>query len=381
VFVRPPRRARALAFSVLVVGLTACTTPRPGPTMNEIFAGSVLREGDSYIVAVGDRVNRAANVPMALGFSAALRNAQLLAGDTIRTGDTVQVTVFENVPEGLLTGADTPGARLTELQVDDQGYIYVPFAGRVRAAGQSPEALRAAIAGQLDQQTPDPQVYVSRTGGDGATVSVVGRVGAQGVYPIQRQNRRLTAMLATAGGVSIATQTAMITVARGSVIDRVWLDDLFEYPELDIAMRGGDRIFVEADQRRFTVMGATGSQALVTFDQRELTAIEALAQVGGLDATRADPTGVFVFRDEPAEVARNVLGMPNLQGDQRVVYVLDLTAPNGMFLARDFQIRDGDSIYVTESSAVTWNRQIATLTGTLSATATAATAYNRIINP
>ena len=210
---------------------------------------------------------------------------------------------------------------------------------------------------------------------------MVGRVGAQGVYPIQRPNRRLTAMLATAGGVSIPTQTAMITVARGSVVDRVWLDDLFEYPQLDIAMRGGDRIFVEQDQRRFTVMGATGSQALVTFDQRELTAIEALAQVGGLDATRADPTGVFVFRDEPAEVARNVLGMPNLQGDQRIVYVLDLTAPNGMFLARDFQIRDGDTIYVTESSAVVWNRQIATISGTLSATGAAITAYNRIQNP
>lgn len=379
--VRPSRRARALALSVFVVGLTACTTPRPGPSMNEIFAGSVLREGDSYIVAVGDRVNRAANVPMALGFSAALRNAQLLAGDTIRTGDTVAVTVFENVPEGLLTAADTPGARLTELQVDDQGYIYVPFAGRVRAAGQTPEGLRSAIAAQLDQQTPDPQVYVSRTGGDGATVSVVGRVGAQGVYPIQRPNRRLTAMLATAGGVNIPTQTAVITVARGSVVDRVWLNDLFEHPELDIAMRGGDRIFVEQDHRRFTVLGATGNQAMVTFDQPELTAIEALAQVGGLDATRADPTGVFVFRDEPAEVARNVLGQPELQGDQRIVYVLDLTAPNGMFMARDFQIRDGDTIYVTEASAVTWNRTIASISGTLSATATAATAYNRVVNP
>ena len=349
--------------------------------MNEIFAGSVLREGDSYIVAVGDRVNRAANVPSSLGFSDALRNAQLLGGDTIRTGDTVSVTVFENVPEGLLTSADTPGARLTELQVDDQGYIFVPFAGRVRAAGQSPEALRAAIAEQLDQQTPDPQVYVSRTGGDGATVSVVGRVGAQGVYPIARPNRRLTAMIATAGGVSVPTQTAMVTVARGSVIDRVWLDDLFRYPQLDIAMRGGDRIFVEQDQRRFTIMGATGTQALITFDQRELTAIEALAQVGGLDAARADPTGVFVFRDEPAEVARNVLGMPNLQGDTRIVYVLDLTAPNGMFMARDFQIRDGDSIYVTEASAVRWNRQIATLTGALSATGSAITAVNRATNP
>ncbi len=371
---RPSRRANALALGVLVAGLAACTVPRPGPNMNEIFAGSVLREGDSFIVAVGDRVNRAANVPMALGFSDALRNARLLGGDTIRTGDTVAVTVYENVPEGLLTSSETPGARLTELQVDDQGYIYVPFAGRVLAGGQSPEALRDAIARQLDQQTPDPQVYVSRTGGDGATVAVVGRVGAQGVYPIERPNRRLTAMLASAGGVSIPTQTAVVTVSRGSVTDRVWLNDLFEHPELDIAMRGGDRIFVEADQRRFTVLGATGEQALITFDQQSLTAIEALAQVGGLDATRADPTGVFVFRDEPADIARNVLGRPDLVGDQRIVYVLDLTAPNGMFLARDFDIRDGDTIYVTEASAVTWNRQISVLSGTLGATGAAVSA-------
>lgn len=375
--VKTSRRARALALGVLVAGLAACSIPRPGPNMNEIFAGSVLREGNAYIVAVGDRVNRAANVPMALGFSHSLRSAGQLGGDTIRAGDTVTVTVFENVPEGLLTSAETRGTRLTELQVDDQGFIYVPFAGRVRAAGQTPEALRQAISAQLDEQTPDPQIYVSRTGGDGATVSVVGRVTNQGVYPITRPARRLTAMLATAGGVSIPTQTAMVTVARGEVVDRVWLDDLFDHPELDIALRSGDRIFVEQDQRSFTILGATGTQARVVFDRRTLTGIEALAMVGGLDATRADPTGVFVFRDEPQEVARNVLGQ-QVTGDTRVVYVLDLTAPNGMFLARDFEIRDGDTIYVTEASAVTWNRTIATITGTLGATGAAVSAATDI---
>lgn len=372
--VRFPRRVSILALGALVAVVSACTAPRPGPNMNEIFAGSVLREGDAYIVAVGDRVNRAANVPLALGFSDSLRNARVLGGDTIRVGDTVTLTVFENVPEGLLASADARGARLTELQVDSQGFIYVPFAGRVRAAGQTPEGLRGAIARQLDEQTPDPQVYVSRTTGDGATVSVIGDVSAQGVYPIQRSTRRLTAMLAAAGGVSIPTQTAMVTLTRHSVSDRVWLDDLFDNPELDIALRGGDRIYVEQDQRRFSVLGATGEQALVTFDSRTLTAIEALARVGGLAPARADPTGVFVFRDEPAEIARNVLGRQDVVGDQRLVYVLDLTAPNGMFLARDFQIRDGDTIYVTEASAVQWNRQISVLTGTLGATGAAVTA-------
>ena len=372
------RRASALALGVFVAGLSACGIPRPGPSMNEIFAGSVLREGNAYIVAVGDRVNQAANVTEALGFSDALRNAGLLGGDTIRVGDTVSVTVYENVPEGLLSTAETRGARLTELQVDDQGFIYVPFAGRVRAAGQSPEALRSIISRQLDEQTPDPQVYVSRTVGDGASVSVIGRVGAQGVYPITRPTRRLTAMLARAGGVSIPTQTATITLARGDIRDRVWLDDLFDHPGLDVALRNGDTIYVEQDQRSFTVLGATGTQAQITFASRTITGIEALAQVGGLDPTRADPTGVFVFRDEPSSVARHVLGRQDIVSDTRIVYVLDLTAPNGMFMARDFQIRDGDTIYVTEASAVTWNRQIATITGTLGATGAAISAVNDV---
>ncbi len=366
--VRYPRRASWLALAVFVAAVGACTMPRPGPTMNEIFAGSVLREGDAFVVAVGDRVNRAANVTPALGFSDALRNAALLGGDTVRVGDTVTVTVYENVPEGLMTNFETRGAVLQELQVDDAGFIYVPFAGRIRAAGQSPEGLRSTIARQLDEQTPDPQVYVSRTTGDGASVSVMGRVNSQGVYPVERNTRRLTAMLAQAGGVEGPVQSAQVTVARGSVTDRVWLEDLFRHPELDIALRGGDRLLVDQDQRRFTILGATGTQSLITFDSPTITAIEALAQVGGLDPTRADPTGVFVFRNEPAEIARNVLGRTDLLGDQRLIYVLDLTAPNGMFMARDFQIRDGDTVYVTEASAVSWNRLISTLSGTLSAT-------------
>lgn len=371
-FVRPIRATRWLALAAIVAGVGACGAPRPGPTMNEIFAGSVLREGDAFVVAVGDRVNRAANVAPGLGFSDTLRNAALLGGDTIRVGDSVTVTVYENVPEGLLTSTDAPGARLEELQVDEAGFIFVPFAGRIRAAGQTPEGLRSTIARQLDEQTPDPQVYVSRASGDGATVSVVGRVNTQGVFPIERPTRRLSAMIAQAGGVDVPLQTAQVTVTRGRTSDRVWLEDLYRHPELDIALRGGDRIMVDQDQRRFSVLGATGTQSLITFESPTLSAIEAIARVGGLDPARADPKGVFVFRNEPAEVARNVLGRADLVGDQRVIYVLDLTAPNGMFLARDFQIRDGDTLYATEATAVHWNRQIATLVGALGATGSAA---------
>ena len=80
----------------------------------------------------------------------------------------------------------------------------------------------------------------------------------------------------------------------------------------------------------------------------------------------ADPTGVFVFRNEPADIANQVLGRDDLIGPQRLVYVLNLTEPNGMFMARDFVIRDGDTLYVTEAPYVQWTKLLSTITGTLS---------------
>jgi polysaccharide export outer membrane protein len=84
---------------------------------------------------------------------------------------------------------------------------------------------------------------------------------------------------------------------------------------------------------------------------------------------------VFVFRNEPAEIANAVLGRSDLAGDQRMVYVLDLTAPTGVFEARDFLIRDGDTVYVTEAPYVQWRKAISAITGTIgSADAVASTA-------
>jgi polysaccharide export outer membrane protein len=57
-----------------------------------------------------------------------------------------------------------------------------------------------------------------------------------------------------------------------------------------------------------------------------------------------------------------------------MVYVLDLTQPNGMFRARDFVIRDQDTLYVTEAPFTQWDKTIAALTGSLGAVSTLSTA-------
>jgi polysaccharide export outer membrane protein len=353
-----------VAVAILAL-VAACGLPRTGPNKNEIFSGSVLQEGDAFVLTVDDRINQIASVAPSFSFSAGFQEAGLLGSDTIQPGDRLGLTIWENVDDGLLVPAGQNATVLEEVQVDGEGFIFVPYAGRIRAAGNSPEAVRRIISEKLEEQTPDPQVQVARLAGDGSTVSVVGSVGAQGVYPIERPTRTLAAMLAQAGGVTIRPEIAQVTVVRGGHTGTIWFQDLYDHPAHDIALRGGDRIVVEEDTRSFTALGATGTQNRIVFESQSISAIEALAQVGGLSSLFADPTGVFVFRNEPEAISQQLMGRTDLVGTQRVIYVLDLTRPNGMFMARDFAIRDGDTVYVTEAPYTQFAKVLAAFSGSL----------------
>lgn len=359
---------RAVLLVSALSMLQACGLPRSGPTKREIYAGCVEKKGDAFIVPVTPVVSQAASVSADYGFSAAFVNAGLVGSDTLASGDAVTITVYENVKDDPLLG--NTGQRVTDLsevQVDSQGYIFIPYAGRVRAAGQTPEGLRQAITRLLETRTPDPQIAVSRTAGDGSSVSISGVGAGAGVYPIEGSTRTLSAMLASSGGVSINPEIAIIRVTRGGQTGQIWLKDLYENPSFDIALRPGDKIVVEEDGRSFIALGATGAQSVVPFKSETLSALEAIATVGGLSTSSADPTGVFILRDENEAVARAVLGRDDLIGDQRMVYVLDMTEPTGLFEARDFLIRDGDTLYVTEAPFVQWQKSLSAITGTTGA--------------
>ncbi len=369
--------ARAVALLGAVALIASCGLPRSGPNKREIFAGSVQKDGDAFIVTVNDRVSQVTARQPSFGFSSAFQNAGVIGSDTISAGDTLSVIVYENVNQDPLLGnAGQRVSPLSEMQVDGQGYIFIPYAGRVRAAGQTPEGLRQSITRLLEDQTPDPQVQVQRLAGDGASISISGQAAGPGVYPIEAPTRTLATMLAKSGGVSIDPDVAIVRLTRGSHTGKVWLKDLYDNPALDIALRPGDQIVIEEDSRTFTALGATGGQSLVPFESETLSALEAIATVGGLSTNAADPTGVFILRDETEEIANAVLGRADLIGDQRMVYVLDLTEPTGLFEARDFQIRDGDTLYVTEAPFVQWQKTLAAITGTTGAATNLASTGN-----
>ncbi len=357
-------KAGITAMIVLSLALGGCGLPRSGPTKAEIFSGSVQRKGDAYVLEVNDRVTKVTSGVKVRGWDPRFLKAAKINADIIRPGDLLQLTIWENSDTPLLGLKGQNISQINELQVDSDGFIFVPYAGRIRVAGKTPDEVRQLLTRKLDAQTPDPQIIVRHLTDKSGTVTILGAVAGQGVYPIQHGTRTLASMLAKAGGVTVQPELARVTLTRGRHKGSVWLKDLYDDPRLDIALRPGDKILVDVDDRRFIVLGATGQQALVKFQTPTLSALEAIAQIGGLNPLLADPKGVFVLRYEPEEVARAVLGRNDLRGTQRFIYVLDLTRPNGMFLARDFLIRDGDILYVTEAPFVQWKKVLTALSST-----------------
>jgi len=145
-----------------------------------------------------------------------------------------------------------------------------------------------------------------------------------------------------------------LKLRRGSEMGEIWVQDLYDNPRNNVALRSGDAIIAERDRRIFTALGAVGRPATVPFPSRELSVERAMGVVGGLVDDKADPTGVFVFRAELPEIAHKVLPGQPVGEAWRIAYLLDLTRPGGMFLIREFMLRDGDTLYVTSAPFTSW---------------------------
>ena len=148
--------ARPIALITALAVVASCGLPKVGPNKRQIFSGSVQQQGDAFVVQVNDHVTRATAVVPALGFSADLQAAGPIGSDTIRPGDVLGLTIWENVDDGLLASEAQNATMLETVQVDGTGFIFVPYAGRIKASGNSPEALRRIITERLEQQTPEP---------------------------------------------------------------------------------------------------------------------------------------------------------------------------------------------------------------------------------
>lgn len=265
---------------------------------------------------------------------------------TIRSGDTVRVTIWTTEENGLMTGPGQRSVTLPESRVAPDGKIFLPFIGDFAVAGMSPDRARARIEAAYMGPMPSAQVQLEMIEGRAQTVSLIGGVGSPGSYPLPDNDFTILSLIADGGGISSALNNPQVRLHRNGRIYGISASRLLDSPRLDTTLVGGDKVYVEDDDRSFLSLGAAGTEAVHAFPTDTVTALEALAIIGGLSDTRADAKGILILRRYPVSAVTADRSGPD---HPRTVFTIDLTTADGLFSADQFEIQTGDLIYVTES--------------------------------
>jgi len=367
-----------------VLPLLAACLPSAGPGTQQVVSGSGQSGASPFDVLDLDQNLAEAVSSRPTTSLAGFRTGGAAPNLVIGVGDLVAVTIYEAASGGLFSG-DTGaigGAKNVTLPpqpVSRSGTISVPYAGDIRAAGLTAAAVEDNIEAALRDKAIEPQVMVTLTENPSSFVTVAGEVGSPGRIPLNLDGDRVLDVIAAAGGSRSPAYDSFVRVTRGSESVEVKLARIVEDPAQNIYLRPDDQIYVTTDPQTFVAFGATAQNAIFPFQSDKLTLAEAVGRAGGLLDSRADATGVFVFRYEDEDLYY-AMGGKRSGGPAGVpvVYRLDLKQPASYFAAQRFLMRDSDIIYVSNAPSTDLQKFIGILTGGLGSAATAAALQSQI---
>ena len=341
---------RFCLIALTCLALAACgRLPASGPASNEILR-EVADDNSEFAVYSVTRaflptVEKWPNTGKTerLGWIGKTAGA---SSQIIQSGDMLAMTIWDSSDNSLLTTQEQRAVQLGELRVAPNGTIFVPYIGDVDVIGLTPDLARREIQSQLEAIVPSAQVQLGMVEGRGNSVELIGGVAMPGTYPMPDRNYTVMSLIAAGGGVSGTLSNPQIRLMRGSSIYGTSIDRLLNNPNYDTLLRGGDKVFVENDDRYFLSFGATGTEALHNFPKDHVSAMDAVSIIGGVNERTADPRGLLILREYPGSaVGPGVRGPRNT----RVVFSVDLTNFDGLFSAQNFTVNSGDVIIATES--------------------------------
>lgn len=290
---------------------------------------------------------------------------ELQLGDyqVISAGDVLQVSIYEaggglfHPTDGANVGGGTPMTNLPPQAIDQTGEIKVPYAGCVRALGRRPRELEAEITELLKGKAIDPQVIVTITQRDGGNlVSVSGDVKTPKQVPVSLAGTRLIDAVTAAGGATARPHEVMVVGTRKGVSRSDTLQSVYDNTAKNVTLEPGDTIILRNVSPNYMVFGAGGTVGMMPIDVEDLTLAQAMAKTGGASDNRADPSAVYLYRDESSSVINSInpdeVGKISEGQTAPVIYLLDLSQPEGFFLASRFNIRDRDIVYYANAKSV-----------------------------
>ena len=191
---------------------TGCSIlPASGPTVAEVENSSKSDPSQGFVVVdIDAAVASAVSQVRQDGFGGNFKSNAPAANLRIAVGDVMQITIIE-AGSGLFgpgdssatLGSQSVGAQSTSLQpvtVARDGYINVPFAGRIRVAGQTPDYVRVEIERLLADKAVGLQAEVTIVSDGANSATVAGEVNHAAVFPLSLNGNKLLDLIAAAGG-------------------------------------------------------------------------------------------------------------------------------------------------------------------------------------
>ena len=390
-------RLRCLALLGLLLASSGCSfISSSGPTRADIENAAGVRMQDvgpesklAYaLVTLNARIAGQMRVPDGDPTFGEDFTSRPPARVDIGAGDVVSVTIFESAAGGLFIpaeGGGRPGnfVQVPQQQVDESGDITIPFGGTLHVAGLTPIEVQKIIEGRIDKRALEPQAVVSLTEHHSDEVTVIGDAAIGGSmaamhFSLDPGGTRLMAAIARAGGPKYPAFETLLTVQRNGRAELAMLSEIAANPMQNIQLQPGDAIYIGYKPKYFVAFGATGQSTTLAqlnrrfaFTDPSLTLADALALAGGLEDDRANPTGVFLYRQESQATLRSFgLQIPSgLPAMVPTIYLVSLSDPTGYFLTSLVPVHSEDLLYVSNAPAADLQKflnLIGTVTGSAS---------------
>ncbi|MGE0713632.1 MAG: polysaccharide biosynthesis/export family protein [Planctomycetota bacterium] len=236
-------------------------------------------------------------------------------GRTIQAGSTLQIDV-----------AGVPALSLAKVKVGADGRVFLPFIGRVHAAGLQPLELGALLERRLVDQgyLRGAQVDVNLLEQPGR-VYVLGSVTRPGAYPLPvGSTLRITQLVAMAGGLytlrpAQADPSALRLIREVDGQRRTFRISFLEITvggrlEADVPVQADDVVYVPPQKELFVFGSVKEPGGFPLLEGNRLGVDEVLALAGGFQETasqnglllvRRQGSGVFTYRipDDPVKRA------------------------------------------------------------------------------
>ena len=365
----------SMSILAMIISLSGCQAltkwqPSSGPTKKTIENQIDTENSGLTIIDIDNRIAFLTSQSIPVRRFSDFYKSSSTFNNTISAGDVVDVSIWEAPPALLFgTASDISGlsgskeVKLPEQMVDNKGQITIPFVGKISVSGKTPEQVQAMIVKGLTKKANNPSAVVRIAKNNSADVTIVGEVTNSTRMPLTGKAERILDALAAAGGTKHPSSRISVQLNRRGQSVEMPFDAIIKDPRQNVILQKGDVVSVNYQTKSFTVLGATAKNTEIDFEAGGISLMQALARAGGLNDNRADARGVFIFRQESANILtpqqRAALPMQlQYASEVPVIYRLNLKEPINYIIAQNFAIKDKDLIYVSNAPGVEFRKFI-----------------------